>query len=141
MSNLVEPHGSKTLKPLIVRDKGQIEELKNKSATLSKIIVNSSAASNAVMLGAGYFTPLSGFMGKKDTMSVAENMVTGNGLFWPIPIINLVKKADGINVGEEISLLDPNIEGNPVLALQEVSAIEELSEEEVEKYDIKLINT
>jgi sulfate adenylyltransferase len=71
-------------------------------------------------------------MGKKDTMNVAENMVTENGLFWPIPIINLVKKADGINIGEEISLLDPNIEGNPVLALQEVSAIEELSEEEID---------
>ena len=39
MSNLVEPHGSKTLKPLIVRDKDQIEELKNKSVTLSKIII------------------------------------------------------------------------------------------------------
>ena len=78
MSNLVEPHGSKTLKPLILIDKGQIDELKNKSATLNKIIVNSSAASNAVMLGAGYFTPLLGFMGKKDTMSIAENMVTEN---------------------------------------------------------------
>lgn len=141
MSNLVEPHGSKTLKPLVITDKGQIEELKSKSETLKKIIVNSSAASNAVMLGAGYFTPLSGFMDKKDTMSVAENMVTENGLFWPIPIINLVKKADGINIGEEISLLDPNIDGNPVLALQEVSAIEELSEEEVDYLAKKIFGT
>ena len=141
MSNLVEPHGSKTLKPLIIKDKGQIEELKNKSETLKRIIVNSSTASNAVMLGAGYFTPLLGFMGKKDTMSVAENMVTENGLFWPIPIINLVKKAGGINIGEEISLLDPNIDGNPVLALQEVSAIEELSEEEIDYLVKKIFGT
>ena len=72
---------------------------------MKKMKINSAAAANAVMLGAGYFTPLEGYMDKKNAMSVAENMLTEDGLFWPVPIINLSKDVDGLkeqNLGKLI---------------------------------------
>ena len=141
MKNLIAPHGSDSLKPLYIEDSSERNSLIKASENMPHLLLNSAAAANAVMLGAGYFTPLGGYMDKKNATSVSENMTTSDGLFWPVPIINLSKNIDGINVGDEIALLDPNVEGNPVLAIQEVSAIEKLSSEEVESMADKIFGT
>lgn len=132
MTNLVAPHGSDILKPLIIKDKSEKDNVITQSKKLHQLKLNSAAAANAVMLAAGYFTPLEGYMNKKDALSVSENMVTTNGLFWPVPIINLTKEdITGVSVGDEIALLDPNVEGNPVLAIQRIETIEKISDEEL----------
>lgn len=132
MTNLVVPHGSDILKPLIIKDKSEKDNIITQSKNLHQLKLNSAAAANAVMLAAGYFTPLEGYMNKKDALSVSENMVTTNGLFWPVPIINLTKEdITGVSVGDEIALLDPNVEGNPVLAIQRIETIEKISDEEL----------
>ncbi len=132
MTNLVAPHGSDILKPLIIKDKSEKDNIITQSKNLHQLKLNSAAAANAVMLAAGYFTPLEGYMNKKDALSVSENMVTTNGLFWPVPIINLTKEdITGVSVGDEIALLDPNVEGNPVLAIQRIETIEKISDEEL----------
>ena len=132
MTNLVAPHGSDILKPLIIKDKSEKDNIITQSKNLYQLKLNSAAATNAVMLAAGYFTPLEGYMNKKDALSVSENMVTTNGLFWPVPIINLTKEdITGVSVGDEIALLDPNVEGNPVLAIQRIETIEKISDEEL----------
>ena len=141
MKNLIAPHGSDTLKPLYIEDSSERNSLIKASENMPHLLLNSAAAANAVMLGAGYFTPLGGYMDKKNAISVSENMITSDGLFWPVPIINLSNNIDGINVGDEIALLDPNVEGNPVLAIQKVSAIEKLSSEEVESMADKIFGT
>ena len=141
MKNLIAPHGSDTLKPLYIEDSSERNSLIKASENMPRLLLNSAAAANAVMLGAGYFTPLGGYMDKKNATSVSENMITSDGLFWPVPIINLSKNIDGINVGDEIALLDPNVEGNPVLAIQKISAIEKLSSEEVESMADKIFGT
>ena len=132
MTNLVAPHGSDILKPLIIKDKSEKDNIITQSKNLYQLKLNSAAAANAVMLAAGYFTPLEGYMNKKDALSVSENMVTTNGLFWPVPIINLTKEdITGVSVGDEIALLDPNVEGNPVLAIQRIETIEKISDEDL----------
>ena len=132
MTNLVAPHGSDILKPLIIKDKSEKDNIITQSKNLHQLKLNSAAAANAVMLAAGYFTPLEGYMNKKDALSVSENMVTTNGLFWPVPIINLTKEdITDVSVGDEIALLDPNVEGNPVLAIQRIETIEKISDEEL----------
>jgi len=132
MTNLVAPHGSDILKPLIIKDKSEKDNVITQSKKLHQLKLNSAAAANAVMLAAGYFTPLEGYMNKKDALSVSENMVTTNGLFWPVPIINLTNEdITGVSVGDEIALLDPNVEGNPVLAIQRIETIEKISDEDL----------
>ena len=76
MTNLVAPHGSDILKPLIIKDKSEKDNIIAQSKNLHQLKLNSAAAANAVMLAAGYFTPLEGYMNKKDALSVSENMVT-----------------------------------------------------------------
>jgi len=126
---MIKPHGSETLNPLYIQEKGKRDELIKEAATLPAIVVSSAAAANAVMLGSGYFTPLKGFMNLEDALSVAENMNTSSGLFFPVPILNLVDDASAVKDARRIALKDPNVEGNPVLAIQNVESIEEIDEE------------
>ena len=138
---MIKPHGSEALIPLYVQDDAEREQLEQEAKSLPSILISSAAASNAVMLGAGYFTPLSGFMNVADAMSVAKSMKTTSGLFWPTPIVNIVQDASSIEPGKRIALRDPNIEGNPVLAIQEVDAIEELNEDQIKTITEKVYRT
>jgi len=125
---LIKPHGSDELNPLFVYDTAKNEALQKEAEGLPSIIVSSATAANAVMLGGGYFNPLTGYMNKADALSVAKDMKTTSGLFWPVPILNLVKDAGKIKAGDRIALKDPNVEGNPVLAVMDVKAVEEFSD-------------
>lgn len=130
MSKLIEPHGSSALNPLFVYDARESERLQNEANSLPAIVVSSAAAANAVMLGGGYFNPLTGYMNKADALSVAKDLKTAAGLFWPVPVLNLVKDAGGVTAGKRIALKDPNVGGNPVIAIMDVTAVETLSEQE-----------
>jgi sulfate adenylyltransferase len=125
---MIKPHGSTELNPLFVYDAAKNEALQKEAEGLPAIIVSSAAAANAVMLGAGYFNPLSGYMNKADALSVANNMKTTSGLFWPTPVLNLVHDAGTIKAGDRIALKDPNVAGNPVLAIMDVKAVETFSD-------------
>ncbi len=138
---MIKPHGSDTLKPLYVEDDAQRKQLEEEAKNLPSILVNSAAASNAVMLGAGYFTPLDGYMNVADAMSVAEKMQTTSGLFWPTPVLNLVEDASSIGTAKRIALKDPNVDGNPVIAIQDVEAIEELSNDQLATITEKVYRT
>ena len=124
---MIKPHGSDTLNPLFVRDDTNRAQLQAEAESLPSLLLNSAAAANAVMLGAGYFNPLKGYMNLADAMAVAETMHTSNGVFWPVPVVNITKES-GISVGQRLALRDPNVEGNPVLAVMTVETVEAVSE-------------
>ena len=124
---MIKPHGSDTLNPLFVRDDTNRTQLQTEAESLPSLLLNSAAAANAVMLGAGYFNPLKGYMNLADAMAVAETMHTSNGVFWPVPVLNITKES-GISVGQRLALRDPNVEGNPVLAVMTVETVEAVSD-------------
>ena len=131
---MIKPHGADALKPLFVDDAARRQALAAEAETLPSILLSSAAAANAVMLGGGYFTPLDGYMNKADALGVATGMRTTDGLFWPVPILNLTADGEMARSGSRrIALRDPNIEGHPVLAIQEVTAVEKLSRAELEQ--------
>lgn len=138
---MIRPHGSDSLTPLLVEDSARRAALEAQAVKLPQLIISSAAAANAVMLGAGYFTPLAGFMNKADALSVATDMRTSDGLFWPVPVLNLVADGRGITVGSQIALRDPNISGDPVIAIQKVEAVEELTDEEIDLITQKVYRT
>ena len=129
---MIKPHGSDELNPLFVYDDQQRAALLKEAETLPSLELNSAAAANAVMLGAGYFNPLQGYMNLADALSVAEKLHTTSGLFWPVPIVNLTKDVSGIEGAKRIALRDPNVQGKPVLAVMDVDAIEDVSPEQIE---------
>jgi len=138
---MIRPHGADLLAPRYVGNETERKALASEAEFLPSMTLNSAAAANAVMLGAGYFTPLRGFMNLADAMSVATGMRTTDGLFWPVPILNLTDNVDGIDINRRIALRDPNVEGNPVLAVMEVESIEEISEEQLEMITEQVFGT
>ena len=141
MAALISPHGSDTLNPLYVADPKRNAALSEQAESLPSITVSSAAASNAVMMAAGYFNPLTGYMNKEDALSVAENMHTSSGLFWPTPVLNLVQNAPAIGPGQQVALRDPNVDGNPVLAVMTVDAVESFTEDEFTSMTEKVFGT
>jgi sulfate adenylyltransferase len=126
---LIKPHGSTELAPRIVEGDAA-EVLKTEASTLPTLVLSSAAAANAVMLGAGYFNPLQGYMNRDDAMAVATNLHTTDGLFWPVPVLNMTEQFDG-SAGDRVALLDPNRDGNPLLAVMTVEAVETLSDDDM----------
>lgn len=138
---LIKPHGSDTLNPLFVADDAKRAELQKEAEGLPKLLVCSQAAANAVMMASGYFNPLTGFMNLADSLAVADNMKTTCGLFWPVPIVNIVEDASAIKDAKRIALLDPNVDGNPVIAIQDVESIEEATDEQMQAMAEKVYGT
>lgn len=127
MSKLVPPHGSPTLKPLLLGQEEAKEELK-KAQTLKKVPMSTRETSDLIMMGIGAFTPLDGFMGRDDWQGCCDTytMPSKNNLFWPIPITLSAARdlADSIKIGEEVALWD--LETEAVMGTMKV----------VEKYTI-----
>ncbi len=128
---MIKPYGSDELNPLFVYNPEQHHALQHEATQLPTLLVSSATAANLAMLGSGYFNPLTGLMNKADALSIANNFTTSSGLFWPVPIVNLVADISAIKNASRITLLDPNVEGNPALAIQQIEAIEELSDAEL----------
>ena len=138
---MIKPHGSNELMPKIVSTEEEKIALLDAAQSMKKITVNSAAAANLVMLGAGYFTPLDGFMEKKDVIAVANRMQLDDGLFWPTPVVNLTNQELEITKGESIALIDPNVEGEQIIAIQTVNKIEKLSDDEINNIVNKVYGT
>ncbi len=127
---MIKPHGADALKPLLETDAVARDRLIAEAAALPSLILSSAAAANAVMLGGGYFTLLSGYMNVADALSVSQKMHTVDGLFWPVPVLNLTDDISAIEGARRIALRDPNVDGQPVIAIMDVDAIEEISAEQ-----------
>ena len=134
MTNLIMPHGSNELNTLYIEDEMARSSMLSAAAEMRSIEITSAAAANAVMMGAGYFNPLTGFMNKEEALKVSAEMLTLDNLFWPVPIVNITKDANSLDYthGEEIALKDPNVEGNPVIAIQRIENVEKLSDDDID---------
>jgi sulfate adenylyltransferase len=58
-----------------------------------------------------------------------------------VPVLNLVDSVEGLEDSAQIALRDPNVEGNPVIAIQQVEAIETVSEEDMTLMTEKVYRT
>jgi sulfate adenylyltransferase len=124
---MIKPVGSDELRPLFVYDPDTHHQLMHEAESLPSVVISSQAAGNAVMMGGGYFTPLNGFMNLADAMGACEGMRLQDGSFFPVPVLCLLESVEAIGDARRIALRDPNMEGNPVLAVMDVEAIEEVS--------------
>jgi sulfate adenylyltransferase len=138
---MIKPIGSDELKPCFVEDADQRQALAQEAESLPSITISSQAAGNAVMMGAGYFNPLQGFMHVADAMGAAEKMTLTDGSFFPVPVMCLVKDAAAIGDAKRIALRDPNITGEPVLAIMDITAIETVSDEQMAAMTQKVYRT
>ena len=107
MSQLVSPHGSASVRPLLLPPRERTEAL-SRAEGLRAIPLDSRSVSDVLMLAMGAYTPLEGFMGHDDWRGSCADMRLTSGLFWPIPITLPVpaELADRIHEGEDVALTD-----------------------------------
>ncbi|MCB1791801.1 MAG: sulfate adenylyltransferase [Gammaproteobacteria bacterium] len=138
---MIKPVGSDTLHPLFVYDPDAHDALSHEAESMPSLLISSQAAGNAVMMGAGYFNPLTGFMNVADAMGAAEKMTLTDGSFFPVPVMCLVESTEAIGDAKRIALRDPNVEGNPVLAVMDIDKIEEVTDEQMQTMTEKVYRT
>ncbi|MFP3874804.1 MAG: sulfate adenylyltransferase [Thiohalophilus sp.] len=138
---MIKPIGSDELQPRFVYDSTKHDALSKEAESLPSVVISSQAAGNAVMLGGGYFNPLPGFMNVADALGAAEKMTLTDGSFFPVPILCLLENVDPIRDAKRIALRDPNVDGNPVLAVMDVEGIEEISDEQMTTMTQKVYGT
>ena len=137
MSKLIKPYGSdELLAPFneIGVNLADVEQI-------PKFLLNDSAIANVVMLGSGYFNPLQGFMNKTEALSVCDEFCTLNGLFWPIPVLNITREMPDFKIGEKVALLDSSQDHNPCIAIMNISDVEFLSDQDLNYFCIRIFGT
>jgi len=125
VADLIKPHGSDKLMPLLLEGEARDAELA-RAKDLPKFTMTSRETGDIIMLGIGGFTPLTGFMGKKDWEGVCAKMMTAGGVFWPIPVTLSVDQAfaDGLKNGDEITLLGDTGEIMATMKVEEKYSID-----------------
>jgi len=106
---LINPHGSRDLRPLLMDEPHRAEE-RRRAESMPRLRVTSRERGDLIMLGIGGFTPLAGFMTRADWQGVCDAMRTAAGVFWPIPITlsTDAATAGSIAIGAEVALVDPD---------------------------------
>ncbi len=99
---LIAPHGGKLTEEFGTEDDG------NRAKKLQRLALSDEQAMDVENIATGVFSPLQGFMGKKDVQSVLNTMRLSNGVVWPIPIVFDVSEdsAKLCTKGKEIALAD-----------------------------------
>jgi sulfate adenylyltransferase len=112
---LIAPHGG-VLKELYLPH-AEAEALKQRSASLPGIDLNTRQLCDLELLLSGAFSPLEGFLGRHDYDSVVEKLRLADGTLWPIPITLDVSEefAAKLAHGSEVALRDS--QGVPLAVL------------------------
>ena len=118
-TNGIAPHGGVLINRIATEQ--EYQQFLELSESLPRIQLDERALSDLVMIAIGGFSPLSGFLGEKDYLSVVNNMRLENGLPWSIPVTLSVAKeiAEPLPIGGYIRLDDSTGEFVGVLELSE----------------------
>jgi len=117
----IAPHGG-TLVDLLVpweqRDRARTE-----ADHLPKLVVSERELSDLEMLAVGALSPLTGFVGEADYLSVLDTMHLSNGLAWSIPVTLSLTDEDVKRIGAGTSVALLPAEGAPPLAIVDVGEV------------------
>jgi sulfate adenylyltransferase len=111
----IAPHGGTLVNRIVAQERR--EEARKEAASLRVIPLNARAASDALLIATGGFSPLEGFLGYESAKSVVESMSLRNGTLWPLPVLLQLGRdqTDGIRFGTRVAL---SVEGECVTTLE-----------------------
>ena len=106
MTELINALGGKLIDLML--DSESAETTKSESGNFPAITLSQRQLCDLELLVNGAFSPLTGFMQKKDYESVLEYVHLENGILWPMPIVLDVTNefANSLKIGEKIALRD-----------------------------------
>jgi sulfate adenylyltransferase len=117
----IAPHGG-TLVDLLVPGE-QRDRARTEADHLPKLVVSERELSDLEMLAVGALSPLTGFVGEADYLSVLDTMHLSNGLAWSMPVtLSLTdEEVKRIGAGTSVALLPA--EGAPPLAIVDLAEV------------------
>jgi sulfate adenylyltransferase len=102
--SLITPHGGK----LVNREArgAELESWLRDSAKLPAVTINARAEADLELIAIGALSPLEGFLGEADYLSVRDHRRLANGLVWSIPITlsATAEERAQLNVGDDVAL-------------------------------------
>jgi sulfate adenylyltransferase len=109
----IAPHGGDLVDLLV--PEALREATRAEADHLPKLVVNSRELSDLEMLAVGALSPLTGFVGEADYLSILETMHLSSGLAWTIPVTLSLTDDDvkRIGAGSSVALL-PWEGGDPI---------------------------
>jgi sulfate adenylyltransferase len=116
---MISPHGGKLVNRILRRE--EKEKITGKAKELPYLKLKRESISEVENIAFGVFSPLEGFLRKKDYQNVLNQMRLSDDLPWPIPIVLDAEreKADKFKEGQDIILLDEDNQPVAVLHLEE----------------------
>lgn len=118
--HLIEPHGGE-LKNLLAAPT-EAAELKAQSRDWPSWDLTPRQSCDLELLLNGAFSPLDGFMARKDYESVCSTMRLADGTLWPMPIVLDVTEpfAQSVKPGDTVALRDPEGVMCAILSVEEL---------------------
>ncbi len=117
----IAPHGG-TLVDLLVPEE-QRDRARTEADHLPKLVVSERELSDLEMLAVGALSPLTGFVGEADYLSVLDTMHLSNGLAWSIPVTLSLTDEDVKRIGAGTSVALLPAEGAPPLAIVDLTEV------------------
>jgi sulfate adenylyltransferase len=117
----IAPHGG-TLVDLLVPAE-QRDRARTEADHLPKLVVSERELSDLEMLAVGALSPLTGFVGEADYLSVLDTMHLSNGLAWSIPVTLSLTDEDVKRIGAGTSVALLPAEGAPPLAIVDLTEV------------------
>jgi pyruvate kinase len=115
-SSLIPPHGGKLVNRVLTKppDKSYLD-------SLAKIRLDQNKQMDVEQIAVGTYSPLEGFMGQEDFLSVLIRMRLAKGIVWPLPIVLDVSEetAEKLSIGQVVGLTDDQGEVMALLHLNE----------------------
>ena len=114
-TSLIEPHGGKLCNLFVSEERKK--ELKSLLISFESWTLTDRQICDLELILNGGFSPLKGFLNKKDYDSVVKNMRLADETLWPIPItLDIIKEiSDKLSQGDKLVLRDK--EGFPLAIL------------------------
>lgn len=102
--SLIQPHGG----VLVNReaDGAERESLLRAAEALPTVTINARAEADLELIATGALSPLEGFLGEADYLSVRDNLRLANGLVWSIPVTlsATAEERAKLTVGNDVAL-------------------------------------
>ncbi|MEQ8763937.1 MAG: sulfate adenylyltransferase [Planctomycetota bacterium] len=125
---MIPAHGGRLI-DRVVRGEER-EALLSRISGLQKLQLNEREASDLELIATGGFSPIEGFMTKKDYEGVRDRMRLANDLPWSLPVTLAVKHGDETKYepGSELALVDVDGKVIGVLELEDVYQVDHQDE-------------
>jgi sulfate adenylyltransferase len=117
--SLITPHGGRLVNRVLAPDAAR--EATRAAASLTAITLSAREQGDLEMIAIGAFSPLTGFQGQRDFVSVCKDMRLHDGTVWPIPVTLSPPDdvAAKVKEGQKVALKDDEGRLLAVMTVQE----------------------